>query len=138
LTRNCADITPEELLVAVDQFNRGDWFGCHETLEELWAGEKGEMRDFFQGILQVAAALHHWRNGNFRGAVILLEKGGGLLRRVPTECQGVDVDGVVVSADRLLAALASLSEERMAELDPALLPKLRFIHPPVPQGGEGA
>jgi predicted metal-dependent hydrolase len=35
MTRNCDHIPPKELIRAIDEFNRSDWFDCHETLEEL-------------------------------------------------------------------------------------------------------
>ena len=77
----CGEVPTAELLGAIDQFNRGEWFECHETLEELWVGEKGELKDFYQGVLQLAVALHHWRNGNLKGALILLKSGSDCLSR---------------------------------------------------------
>ncbi|MDO3410887.1 DUF309 domain-containing protein [Saccharibacillus sp. CPCC 101409] len=43
-------------------FNRDrDYFECHEVLEELWL-ERG--RDpLYSGLLQIAVALYHFRNG---------------------------------------------------------------------------
>ncbi len=124
--RHCDDMPPEELLRAIDEFNRGAWFDCHETLEDLWAGEALEMRDFYQGVLQVAVALHHWREGNFNGALLLLERGAKCLRRVRPVCQGVDVDGLIDAADRLREVLTNLGAHRMAELDQTFIPKLRL------------
>ncbi len=91
MPRFCSDLPPAELLQGIDQFNAGDWFACHETLEELWAGEQGDARHLYQGILQVAVALHLWREGNFRGAMVLLGSAEELLRCVETVCQGVYV-----------------------------------------------
>jgi len=122
--RHCEDAPPEQLLQAIDEFNRGDWFECHETLEDLWVGEKGAVRDFYQGMLQLAVALHHWRNGNFKGALILLRGGGELLWRVPPVCQGVDVAGLRADAGRLHAALSAAGEDRMAELAAHLILKV--------------
>lgn len=125
--RSCTDITPEELLQAIDEFNRGDWFECHETLEELWVGEKWEMKDFYQGFLQLAVALHHWRNGNFQGALTLFKRGGGCLERVQPVCQGVDVAALAAAAGELHRALSALGEERMSELAEKLIPKVRLV-----------
>lgn len=125
--RHCDDSPPGELLRAFGEFNRGDWFECHETLEELWVGEEGEVRDFYQGVLQLAVALHHWRKGNFGGAVRLLQGGASYLRRVGPACQRMDVDGLVAATDRMREALTLLGPEQMAELEPALIPRLRII-----------
>ena len=123
---HCEDSPSGALLQALGEFNRGDWFECHETLEELWVGEEGECRDFYQGLLQLAVALHHWRNGNFGGALHLLESGARYLRRVSPVCQRIDLAELVPAADRLREALAALGPERMADLDRSLIPRLRL------------
>lgn len=111
----------------MEDFNRGDWFESHEILEELWSGEQGELRDFYQGIIQVGAALHHWRKGNFGGAVRLLETGAGSLRRARPVCQGVDTADLAYAADRLREELQTLGPGRMTELDPERIPRLHFV-----------
>jgi predicted metal-dependent hydrolase len=106
------------------EFNQCDWFECHETLEKLWLEETGEMRDFYQGILQIAAALHHWRKGNFNGAVTLLARGVSYLRRVRPVCRGVDLSGFISDTEATLDALTELGPSRMANLEPRLIPTL--------------
>jgi predicted metal-dependent hydrolase len=114
------------LLQAFGEFNRGDWFECHETLEDLWVGSEGEIRDFYQGVLQIAVALHHWRGGNYRGALLLLTSGADKLRRVRPVCQRIEVAALVAAADHFRGKLAALGPERMGELDSALVPRLRL------------
>ena len=41
--RRCDESPPGQLLLAVRQFNAREWFECHETLEDLWIGEEGEI-----------------------------------------------------------------------------------------------
>ena len=123
----CEGTPCQELLQSVAQFNRGDWFECHETLEELWVGEKGELRDFYQGMLQLAVALHHWRNGNFKGALILLEGGGDLLARVAPVCLGVDAAALRGAAAAMHRELSDLGEARMEELAATFLLQVRLV-----------
>jgi len=127
--RQCEAVPPEELLQAVHEFNSGAWFECHETLEELWVGAKGELRDFYQGMLQLAVAQHHWRAGNFKGALILLKGGGDLLSRVAPVCQGVDVAALRGAAGNLHLELSALGEERMEQLPASSLLKVRLVPP---------
>ena len=127
MKRLCSDSPPGQLLQGIREFNRGDWFECHETVEDLWIGEVGEVRDFYQGLIQIAVALHHWRNGNFGGAVSLLKGGAGYLRAVADRCQWVDVAGLIADSDRMRVALEELGSERMESLDPALLPLIRTV-----------
>ncbi|HYN21610.1 MAG TPA: DUF309 domain-containing protein [Thermoanaerobaculia bacterium] len=42
----------------IDLFNRGRFFEAHETWEEIWRSTTPEPKKFFQGLIQVAAALH--------------------------------------------------------------------------------
>ena len=128
MPRLCSDLPPAGLLRGIGQFNAGEWFDCHEILEELWAGEPGEARHLYRGILQVAVALHHWREGNFRGAMFLLGSAEELLTRVEPVCQGVDVAGLLRDTGRLREALEKLGPEGMGELDPSLIPRVR-LHP---------
>ena len=124
---SCEQSISGKLLQVLGEFNRGDWFECHETLEDLWVGSEGEMRDLYQGILQLAIALHHWRNGNFRGAVSLLQGGADYLRRVRPVCQRINVAGLVKAAAILQEELNRLGPERMADLDRALFPRMRLV-----------
>ena len=123
---DCRQPADEELLHGIALFNAEEWFECHEALEELWNGEQGLVRDLYQGILQVAVALHHWRNGNYGGAMILFVSGVRLLRHVEPDCRGVDVAGLIAATDRVCEALAALGAERMHELDRGLIPRVRM------------
>jgi predicted metal-dependent hydrolase len=123
----CEESPPGQLLQGIREFNRRDWLECHETVEGLWIGAEGELRDFYQGIIQIAVALHHWRNGNYGGAVSLLKGGAEYLRRVSGRCQWVDVAGLIVDADRLCNALEALGKDGMTALDPALFPQIKTL-----------
>jgi predicted metal-dependent hydrolase len=127
MERTCSESPPGQLLRAIREFNGREWFECHETMEELWIGAEGEVRDFYQGLIQIAVALHHWRNGNFGGAVSLLKGGAGYLGHVSGKCQWVDVAALIEDADRMRAGLEVLGKERMAELEPALIPLIRTV-----------
>jgi predicted metal-dependent hydrolase len=123
---DCAASPSGALLRALGEFNRGDWFECHETLEDLWIGSEDEIRWFYQGLLQIAVALHHWRNGNYGGSLSLLESGGQYLQRVRPVCQRIEVATLAAEAANLRAELVRLGPERMAELSPELFPKMRL------------
>lgn len=123
--RTCEQSPPGQLLQGIQEFNRREWHECHETVEDLWIGAGGEVRNFYQGIIQIAIALHHWRNGNFGGAVSLLKGGSGYLRLVSDHCQWVDVAGLIADSERMRVALEELGKERMESLDAALIPRIK-------------
>jgi len=115
------------MLLAIRQFNSGQWYECHETLELLWLEETGEVRDFYQGVVQIAIALHHWRNGNFNGALKLLDGGNGYLEHVATPCMWVDVAGLIRQAAMLRDELQRLGAENMVALDQAFIPQITTV-----------
>lgn len=120
---------PEGLARSVDEFNREEWYRCHETLEDLWRGSRGESRHFYQGLLQIAAALHHWHNGNFAGAVSLLAKGADLLTRAGDCWPCLASRPIVEEAQRFRAALLVLGPRNMADVDRKLIPRLTLVDP---------
>lgn len=123
---DCSSSPSGEILQAIGEFNRGDWYECHETLEDLWIGSEDEPRWFYQGMLQIAVALLHWRNGNYGGSVSLLAGGVEYLQRVSPVCQRIEVALLVAEAERFREELVRLGPERMAELPEALIPKMRL------------
>ncbi len=63
---------------AVSLFNSGQYFKCHEVIEDdLWrpAPEGSDEKLFYQGVLQVAVGLYHQQQGNAHGTQVLIGKG---------------------------------------------------------------
>src|SRR6185312_1680671 len=60
-------------------FNRGAYFEAHELWEEVWraldAGARPVERLAVQGLIQIAAGLHHLQESRPRPAAELLRKG---------------------------------------------------------------
>ena len=52
-------------------FNAGDYFEAHDEWEALWQEYHGADRTFLKGLIQAAVCLHHFGNGNVRGATKL-------------------------------------------------------------------
>ena len=123
----CDQSPPGQFLLAIRQFNSRDWYDCHETIEDLWLGETGEMKDFLQGTLQISVGLLHWRNGNHGGAVSLLASGVNYLKRVPDVCLWVDVPSLIADSDRVRVALEELGKDHMEMLESTLLPQIKTV-----------
>lgn len=47
---------------AVELFNGGEYYRCHDFLEELWYDAEEPIRTLLHGILQCAVGLHHLFN----------------------------------------------------------------------------
>lgn len=117
------------LINAVQQFNAGEYFACHETLEELWLAENGELRSFYQGILQVGVGLYHLQRGNERGALILLARGRGLLARFSPTCVGIDVATLARETEMVEASLRVHGLQATQKASSHLFPRIRMVLP---------
>lgn len=88
------ELTAEErrqVTEGMDQFNRGLFFECHDTLEDVWTGVRGPSRDFFQGLIQVAVGFYHLGNDNRGGAATMLRRGLGRLAKYPDGYGGIEL-----------------------------------------------
>ena len=126
---------PEAFWQAVEQFNRGDFYTCHDTLEAIWSEASTFERNFYQGILQVAVAVYHLGNRNWRGAVILLGEGLTRLRKYQPDYGGVEVDRFVDDSTNLLTALQQLGAEQVTNVILCQSPE-KEISRPIDQDGK--
>ncbi len=123
--RACESAPPPELIRGIEQFNRQEFFEQHETLEEIWIKEPGDIRYLYQGILQIGVAFYHLRRGNWKGACLLLDNGMNYLKAFGPTCMSVDVAGLLRDAARCRRRLAELGPERATELTPDHWPRVR-------------
>ncbi|MEH1769086.1 DUF309 domain-containing protein [Nostoc sp.] len=112
-----SETIPQEFWQGVEQFNSGQFYACHDTLEALWIEAGEPEKSFYQGILQIAVALYHLENRNWRGAVILLGEGSNRLRRYPSSYSGVDVDELLSQSAVLLTTLQQIGQDLIASGD---------------------
>jgi uncharacterized protein len=113
---------PDLVLQGIEEFNRGEFFECHEYLEEAWMQESGRVRYLYQGILQVGVGFYHLQNGNWRGATGLLRNGTTRLKEFEPATLGVDVTKLVRESERCLQELETLGREHIDEFDASKIP----------------
>ncbi len=118
---------PELALKGIEEFNRGEFYECHEYLEEAWMQEPRRVRFLYQGILQVGVGFYHQQNGNWRGATGLLRNGTRRLKEFEPVTLGIDVSRLVRECERCLEELEELGRERVGEFDRASIPRVEFV-----------
>ncbi len=123
----CREPPPPQLLEGIAQFNRGEYFEQHETLELLWRAEHRKLRHLYQGILQIGVAFHHLRRLNHHGTVYMLTRGSMHLAPFAPACQRVDVEALLFSAARALDQVLVLGPNRLEEFDWRLAPQVRLM-----------
>jgi len=117
--------TSRRLQTAIRQFNAGDYFTCHETLEELWLDERGTLRLFYQGVLMIGVGLHHLQRHNLNGGRSLLERGSRQLQPFAPACHGVDVGQLICDSDEVLRSLEARGLEATLAVAGSLFPRIR-------------
>src|SRR5215208_1960018 len=124
---SCDEPPPPELLEGIAQFNRGEFFEQHETLELLWRTERRDIRFLYQGILQIGVAFHHLRKLNHHGTVYMLTRGSRYLAPFAPRCQCVDVQRLLDDAAVALREVDRLGPRRLDEFDWRLAVKVHLV-----------
>lgn len=100
----------------LDEFNSGQFYACHDTLEAIWMAVDYAEKPFYQGILQIAVAFYHLGNLNWRGGAILLGEGISRLRSFEPNYQGVAVEELVDQSVEWLEWVQTAGEEGLESL----------------------
>ena len=100
----------------IQLFNDGKFWHAHEAWEEAWkATADPDLRRFYQGIIQTAAALVHWQRGNPRGIHLNWSKARAKLANLPAKMMGLDLLRLIEHMDRFETA------EGVGEVPPQLV-----------------
>ncbi len=115
----------EQFQRGIEDFNRGCFFECHDTLEDLWHGTRGVDRLFLQGLIQVSVGFYHFLNRNYKGATSQFTRGIDKLDRYRPAHRGIELDEFTKEVLRwLVLAERGLRGEQL-EIDATRIPKLR-------------
>jgi len=83
-------------------FNGVRYWHAHEAWETLWRAAPDEERDFYQGLIKLAAGLLHVYRRNLRGARNKLAEGVEQLRPFQPSHRGILVNELIRLAERIL------------------------------------
>ncbi|MFB3915254.1 MAG: DUF309 domain-containing protein [Terriglobales bacterium] len=103
----------------LDLFNAEKFFDAHEVLENVWRATDGPEKNFLQGLIQAAVALHHHSQQNIEGARSVLLRALQNLAPYPGSYGGIDLSALRSELEQWRCAL-----ERN-EVTPAL-PKIQY------------
>jgi predicted metal-dependent hydrolase len=93
-----------QYLHGVALFNHGRFFEAHEALEDVWRAASHEEKRIWQGLVQVAVALHHHSTGNHVGMRSVLVRAMKNLAGHPRDFHGIEVRRLLKSLTMWLEA----------------------------------
>jgi 8-oxo-dGTP diphosphatase len=102
-----------EYLEGLKLFNEGKYYEFHEMLEEVWHTSEGLDRLHYQGLIQAAIALEHFRDGNPEGAKGLYEKACEKWTQLPARHLGVDLKALKEEMDNFFAQAQKTGSDSM-------------------------
>ena len=123
---SCDEIPPDLFYVGLEQFNRGEYFEQHESLEEIWLAEPRPLRRLYQGILKIGVGFYKLRLGNYRGTVNHISGGIAYLRRFEDGCLGVEIARLIKEAGQIHDLAVALGPEGLGEIDLDTLPHVHY------------
>lgn len=115
-----------EFYKAVDEFNDGFYFESHETLEDLWMVTPWPERQFFQAIIQLAAAFVHFARREYPGILKLLDASAEKLRVCAPRQFGVDTARLLANVERARGEIATMGPDGFLKWDEAGAPKVQY------------
>jgi len=101
-------LTREPLyLRGIELYRTGEFFACHEVLEELWTPMRGPHRLFLQALIHFAVAFHHQQRSNPLGAERQLRKALRKIERYLPDYEGVDTATLHLEGQACLRRIAA-------------------------------
>lgn len=120
----CHEPLPADVIRGLEEFNAGQYFEQHETLERVWRAERRPVRELYRGVLQIGVGCYHVEQGNGRGALKMLDRAVKWLEPFRPACQGIDVDRLLADAARLRDEIAHTD---VARIDRRLFPTVHLL-----------
>jgi hypothetical protein len=118
-------------------FNEREFFEAHEVWEDAWHMAWGIKHEFYQGMIQCAVALEHYRRSNPRGVLSLYRSYTGHFRHVPDTFMGLDVRTFLEQMHDVLRPVLEadpIPERGQIELDVTRAPTIELKYDPFDTG----
>jgi predicted metal-dependent hydrolase len=122
----CNAPLPPQAVEGFHLFNAGKYFEAHEALEDAWKAEKGNVRELYRGILQIAVTYLHITRGNYMGAVKVYARSQKWLRDWAPTCRGIHVEELRADAANVMREVERLGKEHIHQFNTALLKPIRW------------
>lgn len=107
------------------KFNEGDYYTCHDLLEEIWMTDKGNL--FLKGLLQMSVAIYHYEYGNIKGARAMMQTAYMYLQPYRPKFWDLDLEKIVPFIQHSLSIIpTNIDQVPFAEI--SKLPQLTKLY----------
>jgi len=119
------DKLPGSIYIGLELIKKGEYFDAHEVIEDAWRNEPREIRQLYQGILQVAVIYLHISRGNIFGAQKMLHRALNNLSPF-TDHQSLDIPDVINNLKVIQSQMSGKDASQGSTLDPSLLKPVKL------------
>jgi sugar phosphate isomerase/epimerase/predicted metal-dependent hydrolase len=118
---------PPGVRKGIQLFNQRMFYEQHEVIEHEWHAERSGVRRLYQGLLQIGVGFHHVVNGNYRGALTLLNEGSDKVAAFTPIALGIDTGRLVRETQDCIEQLTVLGEHNIRAFDSSCIPLIHFV-----------
>src|SRR4051812_33506686 len=124
-------------LDGIHLFNEREFFEAHEVWEDAWHMAYGVKHSFYQGMIQCAVALEHYRRWNPPGGGSLFKSYQTKVKGVPERFMGLEVKTFLERMKEVLKPVVEaepLPQSGEIGLDESKAPQIRLLYDPFETG----
>lgn len=115
---------PDEYYQFFEKFNLGEYYECHDLLEEIWMTDK--QNKFLQGMLQTAVGIYHFENGNIDGSRKLFHSAYRYLQPYRPKYWDLELEPVITFIEKALSVLPLENRISLEEVKKIDFPQIRL------------
>ena len=123
----CREPLPEGVIRGLEEFNAGQYFEQHETLELVWRAEIRPIRELYRGVLQIGVGCLQIERGNAVGALKMIDRAVRWLQPFRPACQTIDVDRLLADTARLRNEIERAGLDQPERVNRTLFPKVNLV-----------
>jgi predicted metal-dependent hydrolase len=111
----------------IKKFNEGEFFECHDILEDIWFEIRGSSRNFYQGLIHLAVGFYHITvRENPKGALSQLNKGIKKLNEYKPEYNGVELNHLLEKVTSSIKIIERSLIHSRKNFPANIIPKILF------------
>lgn len=103
-------------------FNDGNYFEAHDYFEEMWANDRSESRDLYQGLVQISVGTYHISCGNYSGALSQYSKGLEKINKYSDNIENINLANLKEEINYLIEQISVLFSKKSFKLEVTKIP----------------